>query len=155
MADIPVPVVLDDTGYTEVEIDHERLQHVLFHVIKIFGEAWSVDPTSVSDLQFSDHPVIKALNYEDILLFTELLALGPDAIKDLHVPPYSVGLINFPATQLHGKWTRKFRTLVAYYHHESRKSNRPIDIRSATSDHYDRFRIGEYIIYSGVMCFSN
>ena len=156
MAAIPAPVGIDDTGCTEGAIDHERLQHVLFRIIKTFGEAGSVDPSSITDVQFSDHPVIKALNYADIFLFTELLALGPDAIKDLHVPPYTIAAVpggpgvlpvpavHYPATPLHGKWTRKLRTLVAYYHHESRKSNRPIDIRSATSVHFDRFRIGEY-----------
>ena len=112
MAALPVPI--DDTGRTEEEVDHEKIQHVLYHLIKIFGDAGSADPTTVTNGAFYAHPVIQALNYEECELFTELLALGQDAIKELRVPPYriapppgaprgSIGILH-PAVPLHGKW---------------------------------------------------
>ena len=108
-----VPHVFDDSRLTENEVDHEKLQHVLFKILKIFGEAASVDSNTVSDATFFAHPVVLALQYKECELFTELLALGPDVIKDLHVPPRVDAGVRHPATPLHGKWTRKIRTLVA------------------------------------------
>ena len=85
MAAVPVPI--DDTGRTEEEVDHEKLQHVLFHILKIFGEAGSDDPATVLDAAFFVHPVIQAFQYEECELFTELHELGPDAIMHLCVCP--------------------------------------------------------------------
>ena len=114
MAAIPaVPVVFNDTGLTDAMVDHEKLQHVLFRVIKIFGEPGSVDPASIADIPYRNHPVIQSLAYEECELFTELLALGPDSIKYLCVPLYNIGGVPYPAAPLHGKWTRKIRTVVA------------------------------------------
>ena len=120
MAAIPAPVVIDDTGRTEDQIDHEKLQHCLFHIVKIFGENGNVDPASVTAPMFFGNTVIQALHFEECELFSELLSLGPDDIKNLNVSPYRLAGVGpgghlFPAVPLHGKWTRRIRCLVAYY----------------------------------------
>ena len=145
MAAIPgaIPFIIDDSALSEEEVDKEKFNHCIHTILKVFGDAGALYPDLITNGDWENHPVLMALDEEDVETFSELLAIGPEGMINLIVPEYNDGTVHV-AAKLPGKWTRKLHTLVAYYHHESRKCNWPIDIWSATVLHFHWFRIGEY-----------
>ncbi len=117
------PHVFNDAGLSDEDIDHEKLQHVLFKILKIFGDPAAINPAIIGDRRFLTHDVVLSLAYEECEKFTDLLALGHDAIMGLNTPPWveappagapaGTPAVHHPAAPLPGKWTRKIRTLVA------------------------------------------
>jgi hypothetical protein len=137
-------VINDNPRMSEDNIDEEKFNHCIYKILKVFGDDGAEEPDDIGDDEWEEHPVIAALELEAVTTFSELLALGSDAILQLIVPAHDDGMAWIPDAKLLGSWTRKIRALVAYYHHESQKRNCPVDIRSASGVHFDQYRINEY-----------
>ena len=110
------PFAIDDTGLTEAQVEQEKFEHCIFKILKVFGEPGALDPTSVSTVVWNSNYVVMALDYEGVYQFSELLALGPEAILNLVAPVHRFdgALADIPEAKLRGLWTRKLRTLTAY-----------------------------------------
>ena len=78
--DVPVP---DDTGLTKEEIDTDRLNYCCISLLGLFGSAAVLDPSTVTIAQYESHKLVRSLIDEGITTFSELIALGGDAVTHL------------------------------------------------------------------------
>ena len=156
LPDVPVP---DDTRLTKDDIDEDRIIYCYICLLGLYGSAVVLNPSSVSITQFKSHPLVRSLTDKGITTFSELIALGGDAVTHLRQGPETITKRTFnnvtgvmesfrtlvPAGPLEGRWTHLTRALIAYYHHQSRIINRSIEIRTVHPVHFGHFRVNTYI----------
>ena len=126
LQDVPMP---NDDGFTDQQIDEDRLSYVMTSLFGLFGPDGIQDPNTVTVPGFECHALVRALAEEGVTTFSEIIALGGDAISRLHQAPQRVtkqaldtltGTLNTvrtlaPAQVLEGQWTCLTRSLIAYF----------------------------------------
>ncbi len=124
--------------------DVARLHYVVKNIIKIKGD---LDPANITDDMYNDDPVVLSLADTDVTSWSDFLALGPEDIMLLVVPEHddpAGGTARIPVAPLPRPWKRKLRALLAWFHYESRKLSRAIDLMRTTAGHFDNFRTTNY-----------
>ena len=156
LPDVPVP---NDDGFTEIQIDADCIAYCFTTLLELYGPTGAADPSTVSAQEFESHALVRSLTDEGITSFSELIALGGDAITRLQQAPQLVTKNAFnnvtrvmetiqtlaPAGALEGRWTRRTRALIAYYHHQSCINNQSIEIQTVHPGHFGSFRVNTYI----------
>ena len=107
------------------------------------------DLQAISNDEYTEDEVISALAHTGVDNWSEFLSLGPEDISDLVVPAITPTIGTNAGTQVAGhdlsrQWKRKLRALLAFYHFESRKISRPIDLLQTLPAHFDKFRTEDY-----------
>ena len=87
LQDVPMP---NDDGFTDQQIDEDRLIYAMTSLFGLFGPNGIRDPSTVTVPEFESHALVRALTDEGITTFSELIAPGGDAISCLHQAPQVV-----------------------------------------------------------------
>ena len=95
-------VINDDPRMSDDNIDEEKFNHCICKILKVFGDDGAEEPDDIGDDEWEEHPVIAALELEAVTTFSELLALGSDAILQLIVPAHFEGMAWIPNAKLLG-----------------------------------------------------
>ncbi len=123
--------------------DVSRLHFTMTTILKIKGD---VDPAAVTEDDYKNDHMIAALADTGVDNWSEFLALGPEDIQTLVVPALDPadGSGRIAEHDLPRLWKHKLRALLAWYHFESRKLTRPIDLTKTVPAHFDNFRTTDY-----------
>ncbi len=133
--------------------DANRLRFTMMSTMKIKGEK---DPQTISSAEYAEDEVISALAYTGVDNWSEFLSLGPEDIQDLVVPTITPTVGTNAGNVVTGhdlsrQWKRKLRALLAFYHFESRKISRPIDLLQTLPAHFDKFRTEDYCFTEAII----
>ena len=87
LPDVPVP---NDNGLTKEQIDEDCIVYCFISLLELYGPTGALDPSTVSAQQFESHPLVRSLTAEGITTFSELIALGGDAVTHLQQGPETI-----------------------------------------------------------------
>ena len=92
LLDVAVP---DDNGLTKEDIDEDRIIYCFITFLHYYRPAGALNPSSVSTAQFESHPLVRSLTAKGITTFSELIALGGDAVTHLRQGPETITKMAF------------------------------------------------------------
>ena len=87
LPDVPVP---NDNGLTKEQIDEDRIVYCFISLMELYGPTGAANPSTVSAQQFESQALVRSLTAEGITTFSELIALGGDAVTRLQQAPQMV-----------------------------------------------------------------
>ena len=87
LQDVPMP---NDDGFTDQQIDEDRLIYAMTSLFGLFGPNGIRDPSTVTVPEFESHALVRALTDEGITTFSELIALGGDVVTRLQQGPETI-----------------------------------------------------------------